>query len=342
MGFFDFSGKADKFGRVKAASRPTNSTPPESPRNIAFEVSRGSVSVQVYPLKARGHWQVCWYAADGSRTRRTFALKQEAEAFAKARARELSRQASGVRTLSTEESASYEAARRILDPLGVPLHIAAQEYARRHPANRPKKAVSDVVREILAEDKSRGLSRAYQETQGILLGIFARSVVMPIANVRPDDIQEYLANRPVSAKSVLHERAAIVRLFNYARRRNYITREHAAEIADVPKPRLRPAEVLTITASDLVRFLDAAPWGELARKAKIKYSRNALRHSCISAHLAREQDPARVAFWAGNSARVIQQAYWARWTPSLSDEWFAVRPPGSPSAPVPPLTGSGA
>ena len=388
---------------------PANSIPTkEGDHPSAFAVSKGSVSVRVYPLKSRGQWQVCWYNPTGARERKTFAGHVEAKSFARLKASELSRQETGVLTLTPDEASSYLAARRHLDPLGVPVHVAAAEFARRHPQNRPRKTVREVVDELLAEDKARGLSRAYQETQSILLGFFARAIVMPIAAVGPDDVRDYLASRPISAKSVLHERASIIRLFNFARRRNYLSRDQATEISEVPKPKVRLPEIRTITAAELSRLLDVAPaellpglalqafaplrtaeiarldwadvrlverlvvvngevakmsarrvvplpevavewlrplarpkgklvaldekdlartWGELARKARIAYSRNALRHSCISAHVVKEQDPARVAFWAGNSARVIQQAYWARWTPTQGDEWFSVKPP---------------
>ena len=64
----------------------------------------------------------------------------------------------------------------------------------------------------------------------------------------------------------------------------------------------------------------------IAKAAGVTYSKNALRHSVISALMAREQDAAKVSLWAGNSPRVVSTNYSARWTKGEAEAWFAVMP----------------
>lgn len=64
----------------------------------------------------------------------------------------------------------------------------------------------------------------------------------------------------------------------------------------------------------------------IAAAARVKYAKNCLRHSCISALMATTEDAARVSLWAGNSPRIISQTYSARWTRQQGEAWFARRP----------------
>lgn len=66
-----------------------------------------------------------------------------------------------------------------------------------------------------------------------------------------------------------------------------------------------------------------------ARKAKLKWKRNGLRHSFVSYRLAVVKDAARVALEAGNSPRMIFQHYRELVHEEQAAEWFAIFPPGA-------------
>jgi hypothetical protein len=113
-----------------------------------FEVSKGSVTVKVYPLRER-QWQACWYGPRG-RERKTFADRDEAAKFAKAQASQLVGRRSHVRTLSASESEDFAAAMAILGPLGVSLRTAANYFAKRH-RTTVRKPIKDAVAALLTE-----------------------------------------------------------------------------------------------------------------------------------------------------------------------------------------------
>jgi integrase len=61
-------------------------------------------------------------------------------------------------------------------------------------------------------------------------------------------------------------------------------------------------------------------------KDKMRWKKNALRHSYISCRIAECADVARVADEAGNSPAVIKANYLKRVKPAQAAEWFNVRP----------------
>jgi integrase len=64
-----------------------------------------------------------------------------------------------------------------------------------------------------------------------------------------------------------------------------------------------------------------------ARRAKIKWKHNALRHSCISYRVAECGNVPLVSDESGNSVSVIRTNYLRRVKPAVAAEWFGVIPP---------------
>jgi integrase len=67
-------------------------------------------------------------------------------------------------------------------------------------------------------------------------------------------------------------------------------------------------------------------WDRLSQRLGVQWKHNGLRHSFISYRLAVAQDPAKVAFEAGNSPQMIHKHYKALTTEAQGREWFAVVP----------------
>jgi integrase len=70
---------------------------------------------------------------------------------------------------------------------------------------------------------------------------------------------------------------------------------------------------------------------KLASEAKIKWKKNALRHSCISYRIAECGDVPRVSDESGNSVQVIRTNYLRRVKPAVAAEWFGIMPPRAKS-----------
>ena len=65
---------------------------------------------------------------------------------------------------------------------------------------------------------------------------------------------------------------------------------------------------------------------DTARRAKVTWKQNALRHSFISYRLAEIQDVNRVALEAGNSPQMIFRHYRELATPDQARTWFSIAP----------------
>lgn len=227
----------------------------------AFAITKGSVSVKVYPLR-ESQWQVCWYGPQG-RVRKTFADRDEAAKFGKAQASQLVGQRSHVRTLSASESEDFAAAMAILGPLGVSLRTAAADFAKRH-RTTVRMPIADAVEALLTELSAQGLSVAYQRTARGNLKRFAED----FANSSLDDVsgpilREWLRGLGVKPKTQQGIRGLVVRLYNFAASQKWISREHALEIAEVEPPKVIVADSATLTPEELVRLFDTATPDEL-------------------------------------------------------------------------------
>ncbi len=62
---------------------------------------------------------------------------------------------------------------------------------------------------------------------------------------------------------------------------------------------------------------------DVAKTAGVKWQQNALRHTCISAKVARTKNVPQVAYESGNSVSVIKKHYLDLMTPSEAEAWFA-------------------
>jgi integrase len=70
----------------------------------------------------------------------------------------------------------------------------------------------------------------------------------------------------------------------------------------------------------------ALQYEKLARKAKVKWVKNGLRHSFISYSVAQLRDVPRVALEAGNSPGVINRNYLKHVTGAEARKWFSIMP----------------
>jgi integrase len=65
---------------------------------------------------------------------------------------------------------------------------------------------------------------------------------------------------------------------------------------------------------------------KLGTSACVEWAKNALRHSCISYHVAECADVPRVADECGNSPQIIRTNYLRRVRPAQAAEWFGIMP----------------
>jgi integrase len=151
-------------------------------------------------------------------------------------------------------------------PAGASLTEAVEDFAKRHPANAPRKTVPEVVAEFIADRRSGGCSEIHLADLRVRLNQqFARAFDLPIAGVTAPLVQQWIAGlknqktgHPIAARSKENMLRPIVSVFNFARRMKYISAELAMDIAEIPAPKKKPAPIGIYTPDQVRAILTAA------------------------------------------------------------------------------------
>lgn len=150
-------------------------------------------------------------------------------------------------------------------PAGTSLADAVRFFAERHPSAGGRKLVPEVVAEYIQDRTAAGVSDIHQRDLRIRLGRFGDAFHVPITSVTAAMVNDYLKTltnalngRPASPRGRANYRAPIIALFNFARLQRYVSRDHAAEIADVPVPKFRHGKVEVYHPDEFRRLLHAA------------------------------------------------------------------------------------
>lgn len=221
----------------------------------------------------------------GRQATKRFSDLRDAKDFATERCRLIANGQASAASLTNEDAARYGEACELLRPLGVEIHVAARAYAdavkllpadttladavryfvQRHPSSGARKLVPEVVAELIRDRTAAGVSDIHLRDLRIRLGRFGDAFQVPITSVTAGMVNDYLKTltnalngRPASPRGRANYRALIICLFNFARLQKYVSRDHAAEIAEVPVPKFRHGKVQVFHPDEFRRLLDAA------------------------------------------------------------------------------------
>jgi integrase len=216
---------------------------PEFPK----EIKRGSLSVRIYETPAKGYplYSLVYYQ-DGSRKREYNAdypilLKRADEVLDDL----ISARPVEDGALSSGERSEYMRAKAIVRKLNKPLDIAvrhyaeavkilgndlvieaAREYAKRHPAKLPPISVADLVTEFLEEKLKQGRSDRTLETLKSHCKRFGQAIQMNIGTVTAPDVETFLDDLAVGARTHDNVLGSLNTLFQYAKRKRYLPSDH--------------------------------------------------------------------------------------------------------------------
>jgi integrase len=153
--------------------------------------------------------------------------------------------------LTGADKHSFIKARDAVKPLGIPLELAAmqfaevvkllgevpvieaaRDYVKRNSQKRPDMLVAKVVEEYIADKEARKLSTRYIEDLRYRLGRFKAAFQVNIARVDGPQLAAFLdalvvkeedkKNRKASPRSFNNFRSTLISLFEYAKRRKYL------------------------------------------------------------------------------------------------------------------------
>jgi integrase len=207
-------------------------------------------------VNGRRYYCVTTPKLGGGRNRRFFKEKAEAETFMQFA--KVQQENYGTAALSIPEALRVEAieCRELLQPLGATLRDAAKYYAAHLKAVASSRKVREVVADLLATRAADGMSPRYLGDLRVRLGRFVLSFGEDmIAGITASRIDEWLRGLGVGAVTRNTFRRRLAVLFNFAKRRGYVSEN---PIADVERAKERETEVAILSVGDLARLLECA------------------------------------------------------------------------------------
>src|SRR5215472_14070503 len=242
------------------------------PRKFPHIIKVANVVVKIYRGKAHGYplFTVA-YHRDGKPARKAFGRFERARLHAQEVATLTASGRVDVLSLTSADRDGYVAALNLLQPLGIPLHAAveeyiaarehldgdsllsaAKEYARKH--KHSDKRVRDVVDELLAAKKSDGLSIRYIQSLRSHLSRFASAFHTYIGSVTAGMIEKWLASLKVGARARNNIRMSVITLFQHARKHGYLPRGQRTEAEHVALAKQRGGEIGILKPQDLAKL----------------------------------------------------------------------------------------
>ena len=208
------------------------------------------------------------------RCRKSYSSLQDARFEAGRAATAIANGEADILKLTSADRATYLRAMDALRPLGIPLHVAIEEYVearqhagagliaaakehgRRHATATVRKSIAETVKEILAAKEQDGMSVRYVQSLRSHLNRFAEHFRMNIATVTAAQIEDWLRRSKRGPRTRNNIRHSVVTLFNFARARGYLPKMVATEAEHVAKAKDRGGEIGTFTPAQLADLLN--------------------------------------------------------------------------------------
>jgi integrase len=238
-------------------------------------VKVGNATVKIYHGKSRGYdlFTLVHYAG-GERKRETFAKMEDAKARARQVAHAMLNGRLAVLELTSADREAYVSALQLLEPFGIPLHSAVEEYVaarahlrdgesllsavkehagrRRHVIN---KSVEKTVEEFLLTKKRDGVSHRYLKSLRSDLRRLGEAFRVNISSVTSGMLVEWLKALSVGARARNNIRASVVTLFHFAQALGYLPKGQPTEADDVPKAKYRGGQIGILSPKQLADLL---------------------------------------------------------------------------------------
>ncbi len=241
-------------------------------------VRRGSAAVRIleYDNKGSRHFMISWNTGGGRRRESRSSLDA-----AKRRAEEVATSILNGTTAALEltgvDRESYGHAMRALEPFGIPLHAAieewvaakqlagsvplgevARDYAARHStALRPGK-VPELVAGCLAEKGRDGLSGRYIAQLRSDLNRLAKSFPGNVAAIATGDLDQWLRGMHVAARTRNNLRTSVTTFFSFCRRHGHLPKNVPTEAEGLSRAKVRDGNIAILRPAQMTALLEAA------------------------------------------------------------------------------------
>jgi hypothetical protein len=233
---------------------------------------RRSIRVHYTPNKDRDYHTLSYYDEFGKRQRRVFPNRSTAEAEARKLRCKIDSGVMPGLLLSGRQRLIYERALEIARTTGLDLDILTKDAAEaravlgtasltdaarlyvEHRTKIVQKTVGEVVQDLVNDRVKNGKSAAYIRDLRTRLGHFAQAFKCPISSVNWEDIEKYLDKTGAKGRYRKNLIDCIGTLFNFARRRNYVHRDHPGVTA-ITRPATIPREIRVFSPAECRKLL---------------------------------------------------------------------------------------
>lgn len=260
----------------------------EKKPTFPIRVKVGHTIVKIYKTVSNGCDQfVVTHYLGTKRVRKVFADLDLARTEAETIATKLSQGELNVLELKNEDRLSYVRAKVALEPTGVPLEMAAIEFAeaykllegsmsvldavrshvKSHPPRMPRKTVPEVVVELLDAKTADGASDVYIKDLRLRLNKLVDKFPGQISLITTSEVEEFLRTlivkgngqqaHKLSGRSRNNYRRAIGTLFKFAQGRGYLAKGELP-VAAVAQAKVVEGEIEIFTVEEMTRLLQHA------------------------------------------------------------------------------------
>ena len=255
----------------------------KTPTQFPVRIKKGSATVTIYKVaQTKGgaeyvSFRVAYYDSEGKRRQEAFADYGEADRAARNVVANITQGDAKGLTLTAAERIAYLRAKAALEPLGIPIDTAAQtiaeavklmggnfvmeacrHFARTNGASITKKAVQEIVDELIADKEADQCSAVYVRDLRTRLGAFAKAFQRPMANITGHEIDAWLKAQELSPRSRRNYRQAINCLAQYSIGKKYLPKDWS-ELDAVSIPKNRHVDITIYHPDELAKMLAACP-----------------------------------------------------------------------------------
>lgn len=211
--------------------------------------------------------RIAYHEPGHGRRMRDFATEEDAVAEARSIAAKIGSGRHDAITLTRDEVSEFNLCRSKLEGTGCSLFQAVELLLEhRSKTQIDPKDVSAVVAEYLTEleHPDRGLSVAYVAHERQVGRKFAVSFKCPLSSVTTEIFKSWIGGLKLRSGGAMSPRYKIniqrsfAALVSFAASRNYVTREHAAQVSEMKAPRAEDPKRDVFTAEEFRKLLEAS------------------------------------------------------------------------------------
>ena len=249
---------------------------PKNSTHFPITVRAGSSTVKIYrDRKPSGEYYRVVFHLGGRRHRLNFRDLEAAKAEAQAKAAQLARGDVDAVQLTGRDRLVYGRALDAIKEFGLPLDVAAIEYAqarkaldghnladavsfytRHHGRGLTGKPVADAVTEFLDAKRTEGRSMLYLTDLRYRLSSLTAAFHIEVRHLSTGDVRDFLDELRLGPRSFNNMRRTLQTFFNFCQSRGWLSRE--AELLDgVGKHKEALADIEVFTSAELRSLLHA-------------------------------------------------------------------------------------